>query len=139
MQIGNRLTMDFLMPTRRTPLLYSFAFIALAISIFSWGLGYKLSLYDPPQSNSYQIPKAKLLSKNERAVAEQVALQSEKGAITSSAVLFSVGMGTPPSEVLLLMLRRPKPSHREFDSSRIWRSRRVGFDSFFFRPPPLVT
>jgi hypothetical protein len=138
-RIGNQLAMDFLTSTRRTPLLHSLAFIALVISIFSWGLGYKLSRYDSPQSNSYQIPKAKLLSKNERAVAEHVALQGEKEAITSSALFFSVSMGTLLSGALLLMLRSPKPSHGEFDWSRIWRSRRVGFNSFFFRPPPLVT
>ena len=48
---------------------FSFVFLGLAISVFAWGLQYKLSLYDPPHSTSHEIPEAKLLSRNEQATA----------------------------------------------------------------------
>lgn len=40
-------------------------FLGLALCIFSWGLQYKLSLYDPPAAITHQIPKAKLLANEE--------------------------------------------------------------------------
>ena len=43
----------------------SLTFLSLALCVFAWGLQYKLSLYDPPQAASHQVPQAKLLSKNE--------------------------------------------------------------------------
>ena len=46
---------------------FSFVFLGLAISVFAWGLQYKLSLYDPPHCSSHEIPEAKLLSRNEQA------------------------------------------------------------------------
>ena len=48
---------------------FTFVFIGLAISVFTWGLQYKLSLYYPPHSTYHQIPEAKLLSRNEQAPA----------------------------------------------------------------------
>ena len=47
----------------------SFVFIGLAISVFTWGLQYKLSLYYPKHSTYHQLPEAKLLSKNEQPAA----------------------------------------------------------------------
>lgn len=41
-------------------------FLGLAISVFTWGLEYKLSLYEPPAAIAHQVPKAKLLSHDER-------------------------------------------------------------------------
>jgi hypothetical protein len=44
----------------------SLAFIGLAFAVFSWGTGYKLSLYYPSNSAAHRIPHAKLLSRNEQ-------------------------------------------------------------------------
>ena len=58
---------------------FSFVFLGLAISVFAWGLQYKLSLYDPPHCSSHEIPEAKLLSRNEQAtVAEGFFVSSTK-------------------------------------------------------------
>jgi len=46
--------------------LWALALPLLGVCVFFWGLGYKMSLYDPPQSPSHQMPEAKLLSKNEQ-------------------------------------------------------------------------
>ena len=43
------------------------AFLGLGFCVFAWGLQYKLSLYDPPQTASHQIPRAKLLSRDEQS------------------------------------------------------------------------
>jgi hypothetical protein len=40
-------------------------FLGLALCVFTWGLQYKLSLYDPPAAITHQIPTAKLLSNEE--------------------------------------------------------------------------
>lgn len=40
--------------------------VFLGICVFAWGLRYKLSLYDPPQSVTHRIPAAKLLTGKER-------------------------------------------------------------------------
>src|ERR1035441_7618159 len=53
--------------TRKFGLCGSLAFLGLAFCVFAWGLQYKLSLYDPPQTTSHQIPKAKLLSREEQS------------------------------------------------------------------------
>ena len=41
---------------------FTLVIIGLAVSVFVWGLQYKISLYFPP----HQVPQAKLLSKNEQ-------------------------------------------------------------------------
>ena len=40
-------------------------FLGLAFCVFTWGLQYKLSLYDPPQAISHRAPQAKLLANDE--------------------------------------------------------------------------
>jgi hypothetical protein len=47
------------------------AAILLGFAVFFWGLGYKLSLYDLPDSPSTHIAQAKLLSQKERPSAAQ--------------------------------------------------------------------
>ena len=47
------------------------AAVLLGFAVFFWGLGYKLSLYDLPDSPSTHIAQAKLLSQKERPSATQ--------------------------------------------------------------------
>jgi hypothetical protein len=47
------------------------AAVLLGFAVFSWGLGYKLSLYDLPGSPSTHMEQAKLLSQKERPPAAQ--------------------------------------------------------------------
>jgi hypothetical protein len=44
----------------------SLGMLLLAFAVFSWGLKYKLSLYDPPTNRSAHMAEAKLLSNKER-------------------------------------------------------------------------
>jgi len=114
-------------------------FIGLSLLVFAWGLGYKLSLYDPPQSDSHKIPQAKLLSKNEWAIASLSPLLNDANGSPSvfCAVLSSVLL-------LLALSYRPLSASaldlREFDAKQSWRLRyRTGLNFFFVLPPPVLS
>jgi hypothetical protein len=111
-------------------------FIALALAVFIWGLGYKLSLYDPPQAKSHQIPQAKLLSKNEQSIAVQSPLL--KNANDPSTAIPRVLPGiTLLLAVAFCLLRLPFFRLRGLKTAVV-RARRdfAALTSFFFRPPP---
>ncbi len=67
--------MRIISPNRRASVVTVFAILFLAFTVFGWGTGYKLSLYDPPGSPSTIIPAAKLLSQKERPSTAKVAAQ----------------------------------------------------------------
>jgi hypothetical protein len=111
-------------------------FLGLAISVFTWGLQYKLSLYDPPAAITHQIPKAKLLSNEElpRTVeglrslgtkpATKVVLQ---GHFTALLCLLAFGV-----------LTQAAAAQRE-QASILSRHLRDPFSAHIFvRPPPLL-
>ncbi len=113
----------------------SIGFAALALCVFSWGLGYKLSLYASPQSNSHLFPQAKLLSKNERIVREQIPLTDNSVPPLPAAPEVLPLWGMLPFAALLLKTA----------TSRLWEletktcchlRRRSWLNSFFPRPPP---
>jgi hypothetical protein len=43
------------------------AFVGLTLAVFTWGLQYKLSLYESPHAASRHMPAAKLLTGEERS------------------------------------------------------------------------
>jgi hypothetical protein len=67
--------MRIISPNRRASVVTVFAVLFLAFTVFGWGTGYKLSLYDPPGSPSTIIPAAKLLSQKERPSTAKIAAQ----------------------------------------------------------------
>lgn len=67
--------MRIISPNRRASVVTVFAILFLAFTVFGWGTGYKLSLYDPPGSPSTIIPAAKLLSQKERPSTAKIAAQ----------------------------------------------------------------
>jgi hypothetical protein len=110
----------------------------LSLLVFAWGLGYKLSLYDPPQAVSHKIPQAKLLSKNEKTVAALSPLLSDTEASRAQiqAVLCSVLL----LFIAAYRLSNPKPVvPLEFDVMSLRRSRLCfGLTFFFVLPPPIL-
>ena len=116
---------------------FTFVFVGLALAVFTWGLQYKLSLYDPPQSASHRMVEAKLLSKNEQATTNDGLLA---GNFKAPAGKWSAS-GYPVFVLPLLVLasfRKPSAPHEGFDVERPWRIRcRASLDPFFFRPPPV--
>lgn len=126
---------------RRTLSLSTFAFLLLAFSVFTWGLGYKLSLYDPPQSTSHQMAKATLLStdKDEQTtVAGSVLLSNPKS--SAHARCASISGVFILCFLVLSSLGTPGKSHVGQDSEHPWRIRAgASFSAFFFRPPPIFS
>jgi len=118
---------------------FSFVFLGLAIAVFTWGLQYKLSLYDPPHSRSHQIPEAKLLSRNEQApLVESLFVISTDAWPIMAQIL--------PFTLLAFVLANFRSHgtqifrHLGSEAKRPWRiSSRPGLTAFFFRPPPSLT
>lgn len=113
------------------------ALLGLAVCVFAWGLQYKLSLYDPPQTAYQHIPQAKLLSRNEQTGTKQSpAVIRTKTATrviyTFPAVVFLVLLlvfNVPALRVLAQKAERANPS---------WRLHCGLFHTFFVRPPPFL-
>ena len=113
----------------------SFVFIGLAISVFTWGLQYKLSLYYPKHSAYHQLPEAKLLSKNEQpAATEGLVMTSAKppqdivlgGLFTLTIFVWVLGL-FPISGAAQAGPERTRPWLQSLSAS---------LNAFFFRPPP---
>lgn len=133
--------MTFCSTNRRTLSLCSFAFLLLALFVFTWGLEYKVSRYDPPQSTSRHMAKAKLLSTDQdeqTSVAAGLLLGNTKGSTqakytcTSDAFILCL--------LILSPLDLPSDPDESRDSERPWRIRAgASLSAFFFRPPPIFS
>ena len=116
----------------RTPVL-----LGLALCVFTWGLQYKLSLYDPPKAVSHQIPKAKLLSKDEKS-------KTAKSPLVVRTKTFSRVIYTAPAAFFLILLpalsvlNPPASGPGEQRASRPWHLRRAILNTVFVRPPPVL-
>jgi hypothetical protein len=111
--------------------------MGLALCVFTWGLQYKLSLYDPPQSVSHKIPTAKLLSRDEQATSLETPLI---GIAKLPAKIFQALLSTAFLSLLLplSLLVTQTLRHREQEFSQPWRLRSsASLNAFFFRPPPV--
>jgi hypothetical protein len=114
----------------------AFLFLGLAISVFTWGLQYKLSLYDPPQAVSHQIPEAKLLSKNEQTIETRHPILDVSGASAKAVQLILSSIFLLIS-LALNLLHAPASVDRERDAQLPWHVERfASMSTFFFRPPP---
>lgn len=113
----------------------TFLFVTLIFAVFTWGLQYKLSLYDSPHSIVHEMPEAKLLSNQER-----IGYTLPEAAVSASVV--------PPSSHFLLSIFRAQ-LFPNLQQTRLWGSKPSGtapisgiraasLTPFFFRPPPLL-
>jgi hypothetical protein len=119
----------------------SLVFIGLALAVFGWGTGYKLSLYYPPNSTAHLMPHAKLLSKNEQDATKNEALAkrpnkdtSDKGnAELALTLLFVHALSTA------VCCSVPAVSQREREASRqLYQRHRASLTFFFVLPPPVL-
>jgi hypothetical protein len=124
---------------RRRLFWFTFGFMGLALSVFAWGLQYKLSLYDPPQSVSHRMPHAKLLSRDEQASSVESPLvggakaPSKQMAVVLCTVTFCFFL------VALSLPGKPVSPWRALDACRSRHlRRRPSLNVFFFRPPPIL-
>ncbi len=116
----------------------AFLFLGLAISVFAWGLQYKLSLYDPPQAISHQIPEAKLLYENEQTIETKNPIfnGSNTSAKAVQLILSSIFLLI---SLALNLLHAPISVERERDAQLPWHFERfASLNAFFFRPPPVL-
>jgi hypothetical protein len=114
---------------------FALGLLGLALCVFLWGLQYKLSLYDPPQSISHKIPTAKLLSKDEQGATKQAAIITAKDS-TSGTEMFLAVVGLVAG---LALFYRPVLVHREAETSRPWGQQLLAtLSAFSFRPPPIL-
>jgi hypothetical protein len=103
----------------------------LAFAVFSWGVRYKVSLYNP----AAHMSAAKLLSQRERpATIESARLAADPAVNIEPVTFFALAMG-----VMLAWMWSLKPVF----SPRIVRHqvrlpKQPGQTFFFFRPPPFL-
>lgn len=119
----------------------SLAFVGLALAVFGWGTGYKLSLYYPPNSNAHLMPHAKLLSKNEQDAPKNGGLTRRTSKNTSDkdkaelalTLLLVCALSTAA------LCSTPAISQREREAShQLYLHHRASLSFFFFLPPPVL-
>ena len=121
--------------TRKVSQAAALAAVLLGFAIFFWGLGYKLSLYDLPDSPSTHIAQAKLLSQKERPSAAQGLEQfSTKAPQLPSVVIAIFLIAVVCSKAFSIQIIKT------LFASRVGLRRSVDFLStvFAFRPPPVT-
>jgi hypothetical protein len=118
----------------------SLVFLGLTLTVFTWGLQYKLSLYNSPHDASRRIPDAKLLSRNEQARGPDSPLTS-----TAKATLRHLSVSVVLPALLLFfwvrlnLFREAACAGDGPESSRPQRARSfASLSAFFFRPPPVA-
>jgi hypothetical protein len=115
----------------------TFVFVGLVISVFTWGLQYKLSLYNPTLSASHQIPEAKLLTKNERILAPDSPLIMSTPAPRGMTDVWFFASSLLLWVPVLLLVLESGASAREEERERPWLVfLRAALSALFFRPPP---
>jgi hypothetical protein len=113
------------------------AFLGLAFCVFAWGLQYKLSLYDPPQPASHQIPMAKLLSRDEQTGTAQHPLVIR--AKTSTSVIYTAPTAIFLTLLLAISVLNPPASRRvEKRDDKLFHLHRAVLNTLFVRPPPIL-
>jgi len=117
-------------------------FIGLALAVFGWGTGYKLSLYYPPNSNAHLMPHAKLLSKNEQDAPKTEARSRRSSKDTSHKSKVELALTLLFVYALSAVAWCSMPvavSQREREASRqLYRRLRASLSFFFVLPPPLL-
>jgi hypothetical protein len=114
------------------------AFIGLALSIFGWGTGYKVSLYYPPSSQAHLMPHAKLLSGNEQRSSEKLQNKHFKNPLDDGRAEMELAL------LLAVFLRsatlrhKPAPGQQEQIDGLGRHARRCASLNFFFALPPPV-
>ena len=109
--------------------------LLLAFAVFSWGVQYKLSLYDPPAKASAHMAEAKLLSNKERpslSNATELAVASVAQPILTVVFAYLIGAMFVGLDPFGSMCTQSDVR----DSAQIPKQPRQSF--FFFRPPPAV-
>lgn len=108
--------------------------LTLMVSVFAWGLGYKLDQYSPPHRAAHDLPKAKFVSRNEQTWAADAA---QNVSIPRAKVASTV----PPSFLFHAILaqfsaQNPFSTRLAPSSERLSRPPLLVLNHLFVRPPP---
>lgn len=125
--------MKFSDTSSRQSRIVSLGMLLLALAVFTWGVQYKLSLYDPPAKATAHMAKAKLLSEKERA---SIANASESLLAPVALPILPILFGYLAS-AMLIALGRFKFAYSDSNvraSAQLPKQPSQSF--FFFRPPP---
>lgn len=131
-------------PNKRFSPIAALSVLLMGLAVFGWGLYYKLSLYQAPQSVTHLAPHAKLLSQKERtAVPDGIAADGSLDAQRMSDQWTSQMHPAADFPVALLwlaaaMLVTTLPYSRATISGTqpLCVLSRACCSYFFFRPPP---
>jgi hypothetical protein len=111
--------------------------MGLGLCVFLWGLQYKLSLYDPPQSISHKIPTAKLLSRDEQSATNEATLIA-KSIVSEKEMQLVAFCLTLPILIAFNLLYQAILVRLHMDVRQRWRLRPdICLNAFSFRPPPI--
>jgi len=105
----------------------------LAFAVFSWGVQYKLSLYDPPAKPSSRMAEAKLLSQKERA---PVSNASESTLADAAQPILPVLFAYLTGAILMALDLFAASESRSDVRARAQLPKQPSQSFFFFRPPP---
>ncbi len=111
-------------------------FIVLAACVFLWGLQYKLSLYEPAQSPSHNIPMAKLLSRNELSSTSENSSYTQ--AMSSAKILLPGTYVLPMILLVFCAICLSESGVSEFVDGPSQQLKQALLESFFVRPPPVL-
>jgi len=118
--------------TRRIRALNVMGVLFLAVAVFTWGLQYKMSLYNTSSGLTASVPHAKLLSQKERPESNvaSIRLNSTQDLLPYAIFLFA---WIVCSLVVAVTIRT-----RSLSLDKGSRQRFAALDFFSFRPPPVL-
>ena len=111
--------------------------VLVVFAVFSWGVQYKLSLYDWPAKTVAATPQAKLLSQKERPIAVHEAVTGNPSRPAQPVTpYFSALIGLIAATAIVSAIGKLIST----DTSNFVPSKsRPHLSYFSFRPPPFVT
>jgi hypothetical protein len=120
---------------RRIQSLNIMGMLFLAISVFAWGLQYKMSLYNPSSGLTAAVPHAKLLSQKERPESNVASIKSDstqhRSPVSYAIFLFA--------SILCSLVVAVTVQTRGLSLDKKSRQQRfAALDFFWFRPPPVL-
>lgn len=140
--LGNSITLSSSSKRRSIVSSLNVAFIGLALAVFAWGTQYKISLYDPPQAGSHQVPPAKLFSEDQQTALSKSSLIHRSPISDTRCTANAPWVGMYSDYVTLQFCGlpiTPALGRGELRALRLWTLRRRAIlSTFSFRPPPVT-
>ena len=121
--------------SRRQSQMMSLGMLLLAFAVFSWGVQYKLSLYNPPAKTSARMAEAKLLSQKERV---SVSNASESILAPAAQPILPVVFACLASAMLIALGLFPSAYSQSNVRACAQLPKQPSQSFFFFRPPPVA-